>query len=94
MKCRFGHDYLAFEPMNLVKDEWAIKHPCPKNPDFWIMLLSRIKAAVVLDPFFGVGTTGICAKKLNRYSIGIEIEERYCEIAARRCCQEVMELVA
>jgi DNA modification methylase len=29
---------------------------------------------------------------LNRYSIGIEIEEKYCEIAARRCSQEVMEL--
>jgi len=48
---------------------------------------------LVLDPFLGSGTTCYCAKKLNRYSIGIEIEERYCEIAALRCCQEVMELV-
>ena len=48
----------------------------------------------ILDPFLGSGTTCYCAKKLNRYSIGIEIEERYCEIAARRCSQEVMELVA
>ena len=47
----------------------------------------------ILDPFLGSGTTCYCAKKLNRYSIGIEIEERYCEIAAKRCCQEVMELV-
>jgi DNA modification methylase len=48
---------------------------------------------LILDPFLGSGTTCYCAKKLNRYSIGIEIEEKYCEIAARRCSQSVMELV-
>ena len=48
---------------------------------------------IILDPFLGSGTTAYCAKKLNRCSIGIEIEEKYCEIAAKRCCQEVMELV-
>jgi len=52
-----------------------------------------INDGLILDPFLGSGTTCYCAKKLNRYSIGIEIEEKYCEIAAKRCCQEVMELV-
>ena len=47
---------------------------------------------LILDPFLGSGTTAYCAKKLNRKCIGIEIEEKYCEIAATRCQQSVMEL--
>ena len=45
----------------------------------------------ILDPFLGSGTTCYCAKKLNRISVGVEIEEKYCEIAAKRCSQMVME---
>jgi DNA modification methylase len=54
-----------------------------------ILLLSE---HLVLDPFLGTGTTAYCAKKLGRKCIGIEIEEKYCEIAAKRCSQTVMKL--
>jgi site-specific DNA-methyltransferase (adenine-specific) len=68
-------------------------HPTQK-PISIIAPLIRCSASegeVVLDPFMGSGTTLRAAKDLGRKAIGIEIEERYCEIAAKRMAQEVFE---
>jgi site-specific DNA-methyltransferase (adenine-specific) len=72
------------------------EHPCPKPLDTMrhIIALAAPDNGVVLDPFCGSGTTLRAAKDLRRKAIGIEIEERYCEIAAKRCAQEVLALDA
>jgi DNA modification methylase len=66
-------------------------HPCPKPLSLMRALVSRTKAPTVVDPFMGSGTTLRAAKDLGRKAIGIEIEERYCEIAAKRMGQEVLD---
>jgi hypothetical protein len=74
---------------------WASKgrvHPNEKPVGLLRDLLQKCPPGVVIDPFMGSGTTLRAAKDLGRKAIGIEIEERYCEIAALRMGQEVLDL--
>ena len=69
-------------------------HPCPKPITYMRRLVERLTVpeALILDPFMGSGTTLVAAKQLGRRAIGIEIEEKYCEIAVKRLAQEQLPL--
>ena len=73
-------------------DVERIGHPCPKPLQWmlWLVGLASRDGETILDPFMGSGTTLRAAKDLGRKAIGIEIEEKYCEIAAKRMAQEVL----
>ena len=88
---RFMHDTISLpaQPQTDTGD-----HPCPKPLKLlrWLVAGAAVEGGTVLDPFMGSGTTLRAAKDTGRKAIGIELSERYCEIAAKRLAQGVLAL--
>jgi DNA modification methylase len=64
-------------------------HPTQKPLELFLWCLSFFPDGILVDPFLGSGTSLVAAKQVNRKAIGIEFNEAYCEIAAKRLSQEV-----
>jgi len=101
-KCSWEEIYIIGSGFRGSRDEGVIKgysmitwetagrlHPNEKPVSLLRYLITKCHDGVVLDPFMGSGTTLRAAKDLGRKAIGIEIDEHYCEIAARRLQQNV-----
>lgn len=86
---RLPQDYFLVNTLNFTKGPEK-QHPCPKPPELMRILVDIFsnEGDTILDPFMGSGTTLVAAKYLNRNATGIEISERYCEIARKRLSQE------
>lgn len=69
-----------------------LEHPAPRRLDHVRWLVGWFGGESLIDPFAGTGTTLVAAKRLGVRAIGIEIEERYCEIAAKRLQQGALPL--
>jgi site-specific DNA-methyltransferase (adenine-specific) len=82
--------YIYSENAQRTRSKNGGLHPTQKPVGLMQWCISKAKAdGAILDPFMGSGTTLRAAKDLGRKAIGIEIEEKYCEIAAKRMAQEV-----
>ncbi len=83
-----GQNFAQFSIVDLSRKD----HPSPKPIEYMKCILRRFtdEGDTVLDPFLGSGSMLVAAKDTGRKAIGIEIEEKYCEIAARRMGQEVL----
>lgn len=67
-------------------------HPTQKPLALMRWCVELAKGETILDPFMGSGTTLRAAKDLGRKAIGIELEEKWCEVAAKRLSQEVLPI--
>ena len=88
---RGGHEGRDGLIGNSSRHDNAVGHPCPKTESIVKTVVSWLDSEKICDPFCGSGTTLVAAKACGKMAIGIEISEKYCEIAAKRLAQKVLD---
>lgn len=89
-KCPYLAAGMGSRPNSVSATHWLsgdVDHPCPKPVEFmeWLVRRTTIERdAMVCDPFMGSGTTGVACIKTGRQFIGIELEQKYFDIACER----------
>lgn len=86
-----GYDWREIPQVKNVSAE-KTAHPCQNPVAVMSWIVEATDADLIIDPFNGSGTTLVAAKKLGRKAVGIEMDEQYCEITARRLSQGVLDL--